>query len=213
VSPGYKEYKTERVYMARMGDWRDNKDIEIPLDGVGGVSIVVKADVHREGSSPAPQFMSHDAKLTYQSQALISPLTLSRTKPRQKALPKWPDVQARQCTACRPTLYGTETPTRSPATLDVAIMGESAFLVAEPDFCTFISNRPHLLLACFCLYIDCYWRKKSFTGYLQLENCSKSSAVSDQMGRLFVGRGRLGVSVVCLFGRGVSGSTVPETVA
>lgn len=38
--------------MARMGDWRDNKDIEIPLDGVGGVSIVVKADVHREGSSP-----------------------------------------------------------------------------------------------------------------------------------------------------------------
>jgi hypothetical protein len=47
---GYKEYKTERVYMARMGDWRDNKDIEIPLDGVGGVSIVVKADVHREGS-------------------------------------------------------------------------------------------------------------------------------------------------------------------
>jgi len=48
---GYKEYKTERVYMARMGDWRDNKDIEIPLDGVGGVSIVVKADVHREGLS------------------------------------------------------------------------------------------------------------------------------------------------------------------
>jgi hypothetical protein len=35
--------------MARMGDWRENKDIEIPLDGVGGVSIVVKADVHREG--------------------------------------------------------------------------------------------------------------------------------------------------------------------
>ena len=51
IIQGYKEYKTERVYMARMGDWRDNKDIEIPLDGVGGVSIVVKADVHREGSS------------------------------------------------------------------------------------------------------------------------------------------------------------------
>lgn len=49
LAEGYKEYKTERVYMARMGDWRDNKDIEIPLDGVGGVSIVVKADVHREG--------------------------------------------------------------------------------------------------------------------------------------------------------------------
>jgi hypothetical protein len=37
--------------MARMGDWRDNKDIEIPLDGIGGVSIIVKADVHRAGSS------------------------------------------------------------------------------------------------------------------------------------------------------------------
>ena len=53
---GYKEYKTERVYMARMGDWRDNKDIEIPLDGVGGVSIVVKADVHREGSSSVEHY-------------------------------------------------------------------------------------------------------------------------------------------------------------
>jgi hypothetical protein len=47
---GYKEYHTDRVYMARMGDWRENKDIEIPLDGVGGVSIIVKADVHRAGS-------------------------------------------------------------------------------------------------------------------------------------------------------------------
>lgn len=37
--------------MARMGDWRDNKDIEIPLDGIGGVNIVVKADVHRAGMS------------------------------------------------------------------------------------------------------------------------------------------------------------------
>jgi hypothetical protein len=42
--------------MARMGDWRDNKDIEIPLDGVGGVSIVVKADVHREGLFAVHQF-------------------------------------------------------------------------------------------------------------------------------------------------------------
>ena len=32
-----------------MGDWRDNKDEEIPLDGIGGVNILVKADVHRSG--------------------------------------------------------------------------------------------------------------------------------------------------------------------
>jgi hypothetical protein len=42
--------------MARMGDWRDNKDIEIPLDGVGGVSIIVKADVHRAGPSKSCRF-------------------------------------------------------------------------------------------------------------------------------------------------------------
>lgn len=48
---GYKEYKTERTYMALMGNWRDDKDREIPLDGIGGVNILVKADVHRSGKS------------------------------------------------------------------------------------------------------------------------------------------------------------------
>ena len=32
-----------------MGNWRNNKDDEIELDGVGGVNILVKADVHRSG--------------------------------------------------------------------------------------------------------------------------------------------------------------------
>lgn len=49
IITGYKEYQTDRKYMARMGDWRDNKDVEIPLDGIGGVNIIVKADVHRAG--------------------------------------------------------------------------------------------------------------------------------------------------------------------
>lgn len=35
--------------MAKMGDWRGNQHEEIELDGVGGVSILVKADVHRSG--------------------------------------------------------------------------------------------------------------------------------------------------------------------
>ena len=30
---GYKEFKTERKYMAQMGDWRNYKDEEIELDG------------------------------------------------------------------------------------------------------------------------------------------------------------------------------------
>jgi hypothetical protein len=48
-APGYKEFQTDRTYMCRMGDWRDDKDEEIELDGVGGVNIIVKADVHRSG--------------------------------------------------------------------------------------------------------------------------------------------------------------------
>lgn len=51
-SIGYKQYDTGRTYMAKMGDWRDNKDVEIELDGIGGVNILVKADVHRSGLSP-----------------------------------------------------------------------------------------------------------------------------------------------------------------
>jgi hypothetical protein len=49
LAEGYKEYDTGRTYMAKMGDWRRNKDEEIELDGVGGVNILVKADVHRSG--------------------------------------------------------------------------------------------------------------------------------------------------------------------
>ena len=49
---GCKEYDTGRTYMAKMGDWRQNKDEEVQLDGIGGVNIVVKADVHRSGVSP-----------------------------------------------------------------------------------------------------------------------------------------------------------------
>ena len=48
---GYKEFLTGRTYMAKMGDWRQNKDEEVNLDGIGGVNIVVKADVHRSGIS------------------------------------------------------------------------------------------------------------------------------------------------------------------
>lgn len=50
VVEGYKShFDTGRVYMAKMGDWRDDPKMEIKLDGIGGVSIMVKADVHRSG--------------------------------------------------------------------------------------------------------------------------------------------------------------------
>ena len=50
LAEGYKEFETGRTYLVSMGDWRKDKDEEIELDGVGGVNIVVKADVHRTGT-------------------------------------------------------------------------------------------------------------------------------------------------------------------
>jgi hypothetical protein len=49
IFAGYREFVTGRTYMAKMGDWRQNKDEEVMLDGIGGVNIVVKGDVHRSG--------------------------------------------------------------------------------------------------------------------------------------------------------------------
>ena len=46
---GYKEFLTERTYLVKLGDWRNNKDEEVELDGIGGVNILVKGDVHRSG--------------------------------------------------------------------------------------------------------------------------------------------------------------------
>lgn len=50
MAEGYKEYDTGRTYLVSMGDWRKNKDEEVELDGIGGVNILVKADVHRTGT-------------------------------------------------------------------------------------------------------------------------------------------------------------------
>lgn len=136
-----------------MGDWRDNKDIEIPLDGVGGVSIVVKADVHREGSSQFPNSPLWLPVLTFLLlQASTSPPTPSRTKPRQKVSQRWPTAQASKSSACLITSYGTETPTRSPGTLkEKAALNweENGFLSVY----VFVSHRSHFLIAwlCFCL--------------------------------------------------------------
>jgi hypothetical protein len=49
IVEGYKEFTTNRKYMCKMGNWREDKDYKIPLDGIGGVNIIVKADVHRSG--------------------------------------------------------------------------------------------------------------------------------------------------------------------
>lgn len=53
LATGYKEYNTKRKYLVTLGDWRNNKDEEVELDGIGGVNILVKADVHRSGECPS----------------------------------------------------------------------------------------------------------------------------------------------------------------
>ena len=48
-----------------MGDWRNNKDEEVNLDGIGGVSILVKADVHRSGMSFSFSFLLFLINITF----------------------------------------------------------------------------------------------------------------------------------------------------
>lgn len=54
--------------MAKMGDWRDNKDVEVELDGIGGVNILVKADVHRSGSLPPRAEPGAETNMLYRHQ-------------------------------------------------------------------------------------------------------------------------------------------------
>ena len=49
LAEGYKQYHTNRNHMARMGHWTKDPGEEIELDGIGGVNIMVKSDVHRSG--------------------------------------------------------------------------------------------------------------------------------------------------------------------
>lgn len=56
LAEGYTEYVTGRTYLCRMNDDKRYADItekdrqvEIKLDAIGGVTILVKADVHRSG--------------------------------------------------------------------------------------------------------------------------------------------------------------------
>ncbi|KAL9001702.1 MAG: hypothetical protein Q9188_005336 [Gyalolechia gomerana] len=51
---GYKEYRTHRTYLAWQAHSSPSQRLKhlhkaIPLDGIGGVNILVKADVHRSG--------------------------------------------------------------------------------------------------------------------------------------------------------------------
>ena len=46
---GYKEYNAHRRTLNWMGNRHKDPKKEVHLDGIGGVNILVKADVHRSG--------------------------------------------------------------------------------------------------------------------------------------------------------------------
>ncbi|EAW10150.1 ANP1/MMN9/VAN1 family protein [Aspergillus clavatus NRRL 1] len=62
LAEGYAEYDTGRQYLVSMGDWRNDKDKEVELDGIGGVNILVKADVHRSGINFPPYAFENQAE-------------------------------------------------------------------------------------------------------------------------------------------------------
>jgi len=92
--------------MATQGDWRKNKDDEMPLDGIGGVNIMVKADVHRSGST-CYMFICPTILGLTSIQALISHAMLSKTRPKPKDLPRWQNEPATVSMDFQTTLSGT----------------------------------------------------------------------------------------------------------
>lgn len=108
---GYKEFNTHRKYLAKMGDWRNNKDEEVELDGIGGVNILVKADVHRSGWLRF-SWSRHEASAELHKES-TSHATLSKTKPRRKVSPRWRKGLDIKWLGYQTTLCGISTPRRN----------------------------------------------------------------------------------------------------
>lgn len=56
---GYLEMATYRPLMAYMSDGSEDPNQEVPLDGVGGTALLVRADVHRDGAMFPPFSFYH----------------------------------------------------------------------------------------------------------------------------------------------------------
>lgn len=54
ILEGYSEMATYRALMAYMADQQSDENSEVPLDGVGGTTLLVRADVHRDGAMFPP---------------------------------------------------------------------------------------------------------------------------------------------------------------
>ena len=89
--------------MAKMGDWRQNKDEEVMLDGIGGVNIVVKGDVHRSGMwKPTARICSE----LICPQGSTFPAMRSRIKQKPKGSPRWQKERDTMLLGYQTTSYG-----------------------------------------------------------------------------------------------------------
>ena len=61
IVEGYSDMATFRTLMAMVADKAENRDQKaiIPLDGVGGTALMVKAEVHRDGAMFPPFAFYH----------------------------------------------------------------------------------------------------------------------------------------------------------
>ena len=108
---GYKEYKTHRNYLNWMGDWRKNKDKEVPLDGIGGVNILVRAEVHRSGTHlliPNIPLLPLNNHLRQGPRLQVSTFhaTPLKTKPTQKDSLQWRNELGIKSSVCRIMWFG-----------------------------------------------------------------------------------------------------------
>jgi len=78
---GYAEYATWRPHLAYLRDPFGDPDMEMDLDGVGGVSILAKAKIFRAGVHfPAFSFEKHAETEGFGKASLAFSITLIRTK-------------------------------------------------------------------------------------------------------------------------------------
>lgn len=96
IVEGYAEYATWRPHLAYLRDPYGDPDMEMEIDGVGGVSILAKAKVFRSGVHfPAFSFEKHaetegfgKVRVTFRRRPPArSPLTTSPRWPRRCSIP------------------------------------------------------------------------------------------------------------------------------
>lgn len=87
IVEGYAEYATWRPHLAYLRDPYGDPDMEMEIDGVGGVSILAKAKVFRSGVHfPAFSFEKHAETEGFGKVRLMPSIISNNTN----LLPRWP---------------------------------------------------------------------------------------------------------------------------